>query len=226
MKKNGNGMVIWESNTLVAIATGFRNRSSNKKTGDLIQVFIFYKHTLPSEAIVTGDDWHSCGDCGRRPILAKKSGLKPCYVTLWRGPNSVWRCWRDNGYKKWDGSPEPFKGRLVRFGAYGEPVFIARDVVSDIARYCKGHTGYTHRWADPSYESFRSLFKASVDSGDEYRKAKGLGWSTFRATGADEKLFENEHVCPASKEAGFRKTCEACMQCNGKGWDEAIVEHR
>ena len=60
----------------------------------------------------------------------------------------------------------------------------------------------------------------------ERGRAKEMGWSTFRARGKDEILLDGEHECPASEEAGFRKKCESCMMCNGKGWDEAIIEHR
>jgi len=226
MKPNKNGLVIWESKMLVAIVTGVKRPSRNSKTGGLLQVFILYKHTLPSNAIVSGEDSFCCGDCKRRPLLAKEYGVKPCYVELWRGTNDVWRCWKRGGYKKWDGDPAIFSGKLVRFGAYGDPVLIPRDIVSDVVRMCKAHTGYTHQWEDPMFLSFRSVFKASVDTEEEYARAKKLGWSTFRVRGGDEPLLENEHVCPASKEAGSRKTCETCMLCNGHGWDETIVEHR
>ena len=223
--KNHNGLVLWQSDELVAILTNIKRPSRNEKTGDLLQIFIFYKHELPSLAIVSGNDRHCCGDCGRRPLLAKESGLAPCYVTLWQGPDSVWKCWESGGYPNWDGSPYIFRRKLVRFGAYGDPAYIPLDIVSSIADACKAHTGYTHQWNDPMYITYRKFFKASVDTQQEYNKAQALGWSTYRARGKEEPLQSNEHVCPASKEAGRRSKCETCMLCNGHGWDMSIVEH-
>jgi hypothetical protein len=222
---NPNGIVLWQNDELVAILTGLRRPSRNEKTGDLLQIFIFYKHELPSLAIKSGNDRHCCGDCGRRPILAKESELEPCYVTLWRGPDSVWKCWNEGGYINWDLSLHIFRDKFVRFGAYGDPVFIPLDIVSSISSACKAHTGYTHQWSEPAYIGYRKFFKASVDSFREYWQAKAMGWSTFRARRESDRLQSKEHVCPASKEAGFRKQCEACMLCNGHGWDIAIVEH-
>tara|TARA_Y100000310_G_C20698945_1_gene827884 strand:+ start:2502 stop:3182 length:681 start_codon:yes stop_codon:yes gene_type:complete len=222
---NPNGLVLWESDVLVVILTNLRRPSRNLKTGDLLQIFIFYKHELPSRAIVSGNDRHCCGDCKRRPLLAKEYSVAPCYVLLWQGPDSVWKCWNDGGYGIWDGGLHIFRDKLVRFGAYGDPAFIPKNITSSIIGACKAHTGYTHQWADPMYITYRDSFKASVDTFQEHHQAKTLGWSTYRARGEGEKLQSNEHVCPASKEAGQRKQCETCMLCNGHGWDMSIVEH-
>lgn len=228
MKKgiNPNGLILWESQRIVVILTGLKRPSRNDKTGKLMQVFIFYKHELPSKAIKSGNDKVVCGDCKRRPVNAKKYGVNPCYVILWRGPDSVWLCWKNGGYARWNLDTSIFNGKLVRFGAYGDPAYIPQDIVWSIAKACKGHTGYTHQWRNEQYRGYRKLFKASVDTVWERGRAKEMGWSTFRARGKDEILLDGEHECPASEEAGFRKKCESCMMCNGKGWDEAIIEHR
>ena len=223
--KNPNGLVLWENDELVVIVTNLRRPSRNEKTGDLLQIFIFYKHELPSRAIVSGNDRHCCGDCKRRPLNSGHYGVEPCYVLLWQGPDSVWKCWKDGGYEQWDGKPNIFRHKLVRFGAYGDPAYIPRRIVSSIVRACKAHTGYTHQWESKKYKAYKDLFKASVDTFEEYWQAKALGWSTYRARGKDERLQSNEHVCPASKEAGLRSKCETCMLCNGHGWDMSIVEH-
>ena len=228
MKKglNPNGLILWESQRIVTILTGLKRPSRNDKTGKLMQVFIFYKHELPSKAIKSGNDKVVCGDCKRRPLHASQHGGKPCYVLLWRGPDDVWRCWERGGYARWNKETSIFNGNLVRFGAYGDPAYIPQDVVWSIAKASKGHTGYTHQWADAMYFGYRKLFKASVDTEWERKRAKALGWSTFRARGKDENLLEGEGVCPASEEAGFRTKCESCMACDGRGRDKAIIEHR
>jgi hypothetical protein len=42
-----NGFVIFESAFIVAIATGFKRKSANVKTGDMIQVWILNRNLHP-----------------------------------------------------------------------------------------------------------------------------------------------------------------------------------
>ena len=52
---------------------------------------------------------------------------------------------------------------------------------------------------------------ASVDYGIVDKSARAMGWRTFFVNGSD-----GDHVtCPASKEAGYKTTCDKCKLCMG-----------
>jgi hypothetical protein len=56
---------------------------------------------------------------------------------------------------------------------------------------------------------------ASVDTSAERAEAKMLGFRTFRVRGENEPIEAYEVVCPASKEADYKTTCDACRACGG-----------
>ena len=80
------GYVIHESPDSPVIAVAILN-SENKKTGNMIQVYILDRSQHPVEAVRNGTDDVICGDCPLR------SG-NGCYVTVWQGPLSVWKQYR------------------------------------------------------------------------------------------------------------------------------------
>ena len=49
-----NGFVIHEDASRVIIATGFSTKSDNRKTGDMIQIWILVKSVDPVRAIKEG----------------------------------------------------------------------------------------------------------------------------------------------------------------------------
>ena len=92
---------------------------------------------------------------------------------------------------------------------------------------CKG-TGYTHQWRE---HALGARGMASVHTQAERREAKGKGYRTFRIISDGGELERGEVLCPASKEAGARTTCERCNLCDGRKGDNdkrrdvAIVAH-
>lgn len=121
-------------------------------------------------------------------------------------------------------SPELFKAffdqvkktklKLVRFGAYGEPVNLpleVRDALWGLVdnKKVKG-TGYTHAWRTTK----DTRFMASVHTLGEFIDATALGYRCYMVTDeaeADETMIN----CPASKEAGRKVTCTECGLCCG-----------
>lgn len=102
------------------------------------------------------------------------------------------------------------KDRYVRFGTYGEPVLHSIDLTTDIVDVAKTWTGYTHQWL--KYPEFNKFFMASVHTPSMQQKASGFGWRSF--------VSVNEHAsglvnCPASKEVGFKSSCDKCGLCSG-----------
>lgn len=218
--KTPNGIVLWKGQSpfngedVVAIATGF-NGSQNPKTGDMIQVWILQGNENPNVAYMGGKDDTVCGDCKHRSV--KNGGLSTCYVSVHQAPNNIYKSYRKGNYD--DYSKEIplslFAGKKVRWGAYGEPTVIPLELISKVNAVAAGHTAYTHQWAKPEFQEYKSVCMASVDSPKEYKKARALGWRTFRLLANDEQLDKGEFACPASEEAGKKRTCFTCMACDG-----------
>jgi hypothetical protein len=209
---NRNGLVLWESATQVAIATGFKRPSANRKTGKMIQIFIIVKQVDPVTAIHTGQDEAVCFSCKLRGRINEEGKLveRACYVDLPKSVLSVWNCFHRGGYRKLE-DYSVFDGRNVRFGAYGEPVLLPLDMVREIAGRASKRTGYTHRWKEVAIQGYRHFFMASCDQSD-YQEAEALGWRTFSVS---EEALEKHVLCPASEEAGKRTNCAKCGLCSG-----------
>lgn len=137
---------------------------------------------------------------------------------LGQGPTVVYK-----GYKAGKYSPVTdwgvFGGRMVRFGAYGDPAAAPSDIWGRIANFAAGWTGYTHQWR--TAEDLKPYCMASVDTAAEAVSAQQQGWRTFRVTApageVDAQLSRllRESVCPASEEAGRKVTCLDCRACGG-----------
>jgi hypothetical protein len=201
-----NGFILHEDRDRVIIATGFESPSDNRKTGDMIQIWILVKAMDPVRAIKEGLDRLICGSCVHRGN-GDGSG-RSCYVNVGRAPLGIWRAWQAGNYPLLR-SLEVFTGRRVRFGAYGDPTHLPLSLALAIAGASSGWTGYTHQWRKPSLQGWRSLLMASVDSVAELVIARSLGWSTFRV-GSEASVGES--LC-ASERIGT--PCAECLLCAG-----------
>lgn len=229
-----NGVVLYRGPSLingskiVVIATGLRRRSKNDKTGEFIQTYILSDEgQRPTDALDSGKDESVCGDC----INRKVNGWGTCYVNLGQGPNAVYDGYKRNIYPDFtpDMLDDYFAGRIVRLGAYGDPAAVPTRIWKMICGVAEGWTGYTHQWrkCDPELKAF---CMASVETVKGMRRAKAMGWKTFRVRASDEPVENGEFVCPASEEAGKTKQCEDCLACrggefNGKQVTPVIMVH-
>ena len=201
-----NGFLLHEDSARVIIATGFAHPSDNRKTGDMIQIWILVKACDPVTAIRTGLDRLICGSCVHRGD--GHGGDRSCYVNAGKAPLKIWRAWKAGRYttlQYMDG----FAGRKVRFGAYGDPTHLPLPLALAIAGVSSGWTGYTHQWRKPSLQAWRSILMASVDSIAELVIARSMGWSTFRV-GSEASVGES--LC-ASEAVG--SPCAVCLLCAG-----------
>ena len=218
-KKKPTGILLWEGRSLIdgerimVIATGVYGKSKNSKTGNMIQTYIMRRDVHPMIARRMGDDFSVCGDCMHRE-------LSTCYVNL-RMVINVFYAYLDHSYKPFEAADiESFKGRSIRMGSYGDPAAVPYEVWDMLHKVGNKVTGYTHQWkrCDPR---FKNICMASVDTIErfdvEYHKAREMGWRTFRLREDLEKnpLMPGEFICPASKEAGAKTTCEKCGSCGG-----------
>lgn len=227
---NDNGLILWEGASLldgkpiVVIATGFKEASSNAKTGNMIQTWILRQDVNPVDAVKSGDDASICGDCKHRGTDGAK---RSCYVTLFMAPRSIWTTYKAGKYRRIN-SPfnirEAGVGKYIRIGSYGDPAAVPTWVWAAFRLDSLGGSGYTHQWRNADIWLSRFAM-ASVDSEEEQNQAKKLGWRTFRVRTSESPLLPNEIMCPASKEAGNRLSCVDCRACNGsKSRDDKRVD--
>jgi len=106
-------------------------------------------------------------------------------------------------------------GKYVRFGTYGEPSLIDYNLVSDICKVSRTWTGYTHQWAKQFGQKYASFFMSSVHSISESIISERLNFRSFIVSSSQE-LNKSNVICPASKEANYKTTCEKCSLCSGK----------
>jgi len=216
---------------IVGIAT---YGTANAKTGDLVQTWILRSDIHPIDSINTGADESICGSCPLRGRIADASERthkatkfpgetvnkgRSCYVLVQNAPLQIF-----NGYKR---GLYPvlglehrhlLLGRGLRYGSYGDPVAIPMKSWDVLAELCTGKAepGYTHQWKIKKFSNWSKRIMASTHSAGENAVAQAAGWRTFRTiTDVSEKV-DNEIICPASVEGGFRATCETCGACNGR----------
>lgn len=207
-----NGYVIHEDSVRVIIATGFNKPSDNRKTGDMIQIWILVKAVDPVTAIRTGLDRIICGNCRHRghEVDGKHGVERTCYVNEGQAPLGIWKAWKAGRYPTLQ-FMDIFAGRKVRFGAYGDPTHMPLSLALAIAGVSSGWTGYTHQWRKPSLQGWKQIVMASVDTAAELVIARSMGWSTFRVA-PDLDHHSMETLC-ASDRVGT--PCADCLACAG-----------
>lgn len=200
---------------IVVIATGLKAKSTNAKTGAMVQTYVIRSDISPIDAVRSGDDFSICGDCVHRGDGTGKD--RSCYVTLIHGPRSVYAAYKRGVYPKANAfqARELLAGRMVRLGTYGDPAAAPFGMWSIATARAAGWTGYTHQWRTIDARWPR-LVMASADSLADMAEAHAMGYRTFRVT-AD--AFENvkglEVICPASEEKGKVTDCATCKACMG-----------
>lgn len=219
-----NGAILWEGKSqidgapIMLIATGIKANSRNAKTGNLVQTWILRSDVKPTTATHTGEDSSICGDCPHRgEIVNGKNVNRSCYVTVFQAPLNIFNTSKRGKYAriKGDKAAALLAGRNVRLGAYGDPAAIPFHVWARILKHAARGTGYTHQWKTAD-SRFARYCMASADSAAEGELARAKGYRTFRVGTVAESLVKGkEFLCPASKEAGAKVNCAACLACGG-----------
>lgn len=234
-----------DGSPIVGIATF---GSNNEKTGNLIQTWIIRSDIHPQEAIDTGADASVCGNCPLRGRIAPASERsykgaiatetvnkgRACYVIVGQAPAAVYKAWKRGKYPVLSKEHRRnFIGRGLRFGSYGDPVAIPMQNWKLLESLCTGKAapGYTHQWRNSRFKAWGKKLMASTHTEADNVEATAKGWRTFRTIINLSEKTDTEIVCPASKEAGFKATCETCGACNGRNGENdgrrsiAIVAH-
>ena len=225
--KNSNGLILYRgyspinNKPIVVIATGLNAKTSNKKTGDMIQTWILYDGLEPHKAFKIKEYGETvCGNC---PHAGYNNNS--CYVKWFHAPLNVYKAYKNNRYDYFNGDYEIFRDKSIRFGSCGDPSLIPLYIVKKMIDVCKNHTGYTHQWTNNFAIRFKGLFMASVDSFEEYLKASSLGFKCFYVKHESVKDPKNFIHCPASVERDQKTSCNLCNMCNGDKADIVINAH-
>lgn len=204
---------------IMLIATGLNKSSRNGKTGNLIQTWILRSDIDPISAANQGEDSSICGSCIHRgKVINGKNVGRTCYVTLFQAPLNIYKSFHRGIYSAVTLSEgqKLLAGRMVRAGAYGDPAAIPIAVWQALLALVTALTGYSHQWRTASPQ-FANYLMASCDTVQDSIDAQALGYRTFRVTALDSRQDKQarEVICPASKEAGHKTSCAACLACGG-----------
>jgi len=245
-KKQATGFVFYAGPSQLdgkpIIGVCLVGRSSNKKTGGMVQTYIMRSDVHPVEAVDNGDDSSICGKCPHRKVLRYyldkngkiKYGIKrTCYVNLGHGPSAVFRAYSKGNYPPIDQEwLDKLNGRKLRLGTYGDPLAIPESAWSPLINAgISGHTGYTHQWSNDILSGpWIGKIMASVDNALERVRAQSQGWRTFSVINSDETHAQTQSaMCPGSGEykakTGKLVQCERCGLCNGAKASVAIQGH-
>jgi len=245
-KKQPTGFVFYRGPSLIDGSPIFGvclvGRSSNTKTGGMVQTYILRADTHPVEAVKSGADSSICGNCPHRLMVRyyfdKKTGKikyglkRTCYVNLGHGPTAVFSGLLRGIYP--DATPAllaKLRGRMLRVGTYGDPSAIPQNAWEPLlSSGIKGHTGYTHQWQNSLGSVWVGRLMASVDNATERLNAWKHGWRTFSVLNTDETNKDAQSaVCPSSAEyiakTGKKVQCEQCGLCDGSKASVAIRGH-
>jgi len=224
------GPSLIDGSPIVVIVNTITHGSNSKlikiQSRSMAQVWIFRSDVAPNAAIKSGRDVAVCGAC---PF----AGDHGCFVDM-RPLLSVWHAFERGSYA--DATPEEMAGILgaaiaadrcagVRFGAYGDPGAVPFEVLGPLAAVVDAlgatRTGYTHAWGPYAVPGFvadvrlRTLAMASGHTARDEREARAAGYRSFISTPTATTPIPGSAPCPASKEAGYRKTCDDCGACSG-----------
>tara|TARA_R100000231_G_scaffold24444_1_gene22721 strand:- start:289 stop:993 length:705 start_codon:yes stop_codon:yes gene_type:complete len=220
------GYVIQESTSPIdgsPIVVILTMGSSNRKTGNMCQVWILRADVNPVQAVNTGEDYSICGNC---PHRKQADGSRSCYVNVGQAPNSVWKTYQAGKYER-DlhalGAREAVKGRKIRWGAYGDPALVNRLTFRVLNNAAAGHTAYTHQWREPWAQWTAGHMQASCDGMADYLEASSRGFKTFAVIPKDGDSYSGR-LCPATAE-GSKVTCLTCSLCDGVKADIFVEAH-
>ena len=232
-----DGASLLDGSAIIVVVTGMKHSSTNSKTGTMLQTWILMRDIDPREANKSGADFGVCGNCPHRGIphndptkpLAKE---RTCYVALYQAPLNVWKTYHKGGYdlaKGHSAISDIGKDRLVRLGFYGDGASVHAYIWDSLLSKAKGHTGYSHQSNLPQSSFDPQITMLSADSLKQAEDAWSKTIRTFRVINTVAELQQDKEIlCPASKEAGKRTTCEKCLLCSGSAIEAksiAIVAH-
>mgnify|MGYP003136422636 FL=1 len=226
-KKKPTGYVIYDGPSLLdgkPIVVIAIVRTTNIKTGNMVQTYILRSDMHPLEANKSGEDYSICGNCIHRgqshsdPTL-KTAKKRTCYVNLGQGVLQVYKSYLNGNYPMLNTHEEIAeigRGRMVRIGTYGDGGAVPLYKFDSLLTHSEGHTAYGHQSDIVGSSHDSSYMMCSADNEQQATNAWSRGERTFRViSNVSELVPQKEILCPASKEMGYRTTCDKCKLCSG-----------
>jgi len=250
-KNKVGGVILWRGKSLingepivaVACKIADANKSTNAKTGAMVQTFIL-PDPKPHGIECNGNKpakikaWLEktgarsiCGDCPHAWQWSPSEGKYKkgsCYVREYQSPAAVLGAVYRESYpvagvdfpRRW--VADIVEGLAVRLGSYGDPAAVPAAVWARLVSKAKNRTGYTHQW-DSAYDKartnafyMRSFVMASCDSVADYNAATREGFRAFLVTPrGDASPRKNMILCPASSD--FEKLTNRKTSCDKCG---------
>lgn len=209
--KKPNGLVIYQGpsildgSPIVVIAT---LKTSNIKTGDMVQTWVLRSDMSPLEASKKKLDTAICGNCPHRHAVGGA-----CYVNIGQAPQGIYKAYKRGNYPAFN--PEThgkyLEGRKIRFGAYGDPAAAPYEIWEMLAHLSSGFTGYTHQSRHRNFDArILEFCQLSLDTKKQAEKAKS---GYFRIVTDKAESLPGEIEC-LSDSKGIE--CKDCLKCNGK----------
>ena len=198
-------------------------QSLNRKTGNIPQVYILCKD-VPVGAYSRLETKAVCNDC---PLQKKPAGCGSCYVATHRGPRVVYEAYKGGLYQSIpvrmvaDVLP-----KVVRVGAYGDPLAVPASVWAELKESFKYVLGYTHSWRDKPIEARHWM--ASCHTVEDIQIANALGLSTFTAVTEQkniQKVPKRRRLCNNVKESMQCAQCRLCRYTKGEPVNVYIPVH-
>ena len=211
--KRENGYIIWEGASVLdgePIALIATTKTSNEKTGNVIQTWIIRTDMDPVTASKKKKDGAICGNCPQRQNVGGS-----CYVNIGQAPNAVYKALKRGSYPvaDWPTIAKHWQGRVLRLGSYGDPAAVPFDVWSQLVDCCKSHLGYTHQHNHASFDKRILKFcMLSTENARTTQRAHSSQIRTFRMKLASDPLLKNEVLCP-NETTGVQ--CVDCGACYG-----------
>lgn len=214
-KKIPPGFILYQGPSLLEPAINIlviaTLKSSNDKTGNMVQTFIIRDDMKPSDAVKHREDAPICGHCPHAG--------KTCYVNTGQSVNSVYRAYLRGSYPvaTVDDIDKHMTGRAIRFGAYGDPAAAPFWIWRMLANTASTHTGYTHQINHKAFDArLTSLVMISADSPKQAAKYQAKGYRTFRVKNEHDGFAENEIECLADSDDMQCIDCGLCDGANGR----------
>lgn len=223
---NATGITLYEGPSMLdgkPVIAVLTLHSSNRKTGDMAQIWILRQDVSPTDAVKGGEDASVCGSCIHRHHTGGA-----CYVVPFQAPQGIWKRQKEGRYPPMDGKlKRRLKGRAIRLGAYGDPAAVPVSVWKPLVDIAGLVTGYTHQADHPNFDPrLLDFCMVSADSeigGDAHRMH---GRRTFRVKSEGEPVMSDEVVCPASYKDDIQCIdCGLCSGANQKGPSVVIDAH-
>ena len=213
------GPSMLDNQPIVALAVV---NSTNRKTGNMINVHIMREDMNPLAAKDTGSDSSVCGNC---PLRQNVGGA--CYVNIGQGPHSAYKAYKRGKYAELtqDQILSKVMGNKVRLGAYGDPAALPYDVIAPIVEVADMVTSYTHQSGHPNFDKrILEYSMVSTETVNNTKRHHENGNRTFRVIPFNGEPLPNEIECKSDSDG---ITCAQCGLCNGgsKGPSVYITAH-